>query len=146
MPFDERTWIQVDAVMDDQTLAATFVPKGQSLTNWTEKIEAKMLPDRQRIVPREYLQTLLEGLDKISGGEADVALISEGSYGLLYSWKLRKPKGQTDLDQITTILPGKRALHLISYTRKGTDWPLSNRNAWIKRWKQITLRYPPKRK
>jgi len=132
--------------MDAHTIAATFVPQGQSLTNWTEKVEVKMLPDRQRIIPREYLQVLLEGLDKISGGEADVALISEGDYGLLYSWKLRKPKGETDLDQISTILPGKYALHLISYTRKGTDWPLSNRKEWIKRWKQIALKYPSKRR
>ena len=43
-------------------------------------------------------------------------------------------------EELGVILPGRHALHLVKYSRKGTDWPEAERRPLMQRWKQIALR------
>ena len=144
--FDDRPWEIGFRQSDDRSRLVEYIPKGQTMTNWTERISIQRFPELQRIPAREYLQRTIQALEKAAGIPANVGITTEGPYGLLYTWQIIDAPSHPDQHELGVILPGRHALHFIRYSRRGALWSEQDRKAWVERWKQIAFRYPPSRR
>lgn len=109
-----------------------FVPKGESIENWTRLFTIQTLA-RTKSSPDDPIRMMtgLKGLMEKRCPNLFWKVISESNHDILYEYHFDNCPGQPSQHEISRILYGKWNIWRISYTQKGPPINEIERLKWI---------------
>lgn len=138
IPFDDRPWQIAWAKKTAQILTIEYVSSGDNIDHWNELITTQFLPGLQKkVTPEDYAAAIIKQL-KETDFNPTVKILEKNPNLVIFEFSISSPGNEQD--EIQLITADDNGMYVLHYVIKKTDMGDKSRQAWLLRFKSMTIK------
>lgn len=136
--FDNRVWKAVWGEHKDAITTIEYIPMGQNINHWSELITSQFIPGLPNVSAKEFANRFLADLKK-TGVIYSAHFIDKQAKSVIFEFQVQQPKNLQQ-DELQKVVKGSDGIYVLHYANKKEDMGSNNRQKWITRLKNSTLK------